>query len=151
MIHVSRGKHFPKDLNLAFIRQLARETWKKTDLSGDATIVFTNNRSIRKLNREYRKIDSVTDVLSFPSDIIDPQTKTRYLGDIIISVEKACDQASEAGRTLFDELSMLIVHGCLHLAGLDHASRAEKESMKSLQEAILVSQGINNYAWPEED
>jgi probable rRNA maturation factor len=151
MIHVSRDKCFPKEMKLTFIRRLARETFKISKITADITIVFTDNPSIRKLNKEYRKIDAITDVLSFPSDEIDPQTDIRYLGDIIISLDRAQDQAFQAGRTISDELSMLIVHGCLHLSGYDHTSQTEKETMKNLQESILLSQGISNYSWPEEE
>jgi probable rRNA maturation factor len=151
MIHVTRTSPLPTDLTLAAIRRIAGQTLNKMGVSGDVSLVFTENNAIQKLNREYRKIDSSTDVLSFPSDEIDPMTNSRYLGDIIISVEKAKEQSLLAGRPFLDELSMLIVHGCLHLCGLDHLSVEEKEYMKSYQESILSSLGVKNFSWPESD
>jgi probable rRNA maturation factor len=150
MIHISRRSALPEKMSLSDIRLPARVTLKRAGSHGDLTVVLTDNRTIKNLNREYRKIDSITDVLSFQSDEVDPQTNIRYLGDIIISVEKANEQAKQNGRSFFDEMTMLIVHGCLHLAGYDHASNEERESMRRIQEDILSSLGIANYAWPED-
>jgi rRNA maturation RNase YbeY len=150
MIHVTRNSLVPSDLSVARIRHIARETFKTLGTVGDASIVFTSNNAIQQMNMEYRKVDAVTDVLSFLSDEIDPMTNSRYLGDVIIATEKAESQAKQAGRLLVDELSMLIVHGCLHLCGLDHASDGEKEKMKTHQESILTKLEVQNPAWPED-
>ena len=149
MIHISRRSALPEKMSLSDIRLPAREALKRAGCQGDLTVVLTDNRTIKNLNREYRKNDSITDVLSFQSDEIDPQTNVRYLGDIIISVEKANEQAKQNGRSFFEEMTMLIVHGCLHLSGFDHASNDEKESMRRMQESILSSLGVANYTWPE--
>jgi probable rRNA maturation factor len=150
MIHVSRESVLPKEMTLAYIRHIAEVTFTRMGLMGDSSIVFTNNASIQNLNREYRKIDSPTDVLSFPSDEIDPMTNCRYLGDIIISTERALSQSEQAGRPFVDELAMLIVHGCLHLSGLDHSTEGEKTIMQENQEAILQTLGVKNSNWPED-
>jgi probable rRNA maturation factor len=82
-------------------------------------------------------IDAPTDVLSFPADLVDPDTRRRYLGDVIISLPRAEAQASENGQSLQDEVLLLAVHGVLHLLGHDHAEPEEKERMWAAQEAVL--------------
>jgi probable rRNA maturation factor len=151
MIHVSRISKIPDGLSLIRIRNIAMEVFSTQKCTGDATIIFTNNQTVQKLNHEYRNINEATDVLSFPSEEVDPESGMRYFGDVIISVEKAHTQSLQAGKPFLDELIMLIVHGCLHLTGLDHASIEEKQFMKSCQEEILQNLGVNNPAWPEED
>jgi len=84
----------------------------------------------------------VTDVLSFENAFIDPETGETYLGDILISCETAKRQADNRGLELMDELEMLLVHGILHLAGMDHASTPEWQEMSALQDEILAQ--LNN-------
>ena len=80
-----------------------------------ATIAFVSDKKIRELNRQFRGIDKVTDVLSFPSDGPD-----KDLGDIAVSVETAAVQAKENGLEFDEEIAQLILHGLLHLSGYDH-------------------------------
>ncbi len=150
MIHVSRKMPLPIEISLKIIRKTGKTVLKTMGIDGDLSIVFTNNFEIQQLNKDYRQFDSPTDVLSFPSNEIDPNTHIRYLGDVIISVEKALTQSQQAGRDIMDEITMLIVHGCLHLTGLDHSTKQEKEKMQYYQESILTSLGVRNPAWPEE-
>ena len=84
----------------------------KSDSS--ATIAFVSDRKIRELNKQFRGIDRATDVLSFPSD------DDGQLGDIAISIQTAVRQAKENKLTVNGEISQLILHGLLHLAGYDH-------------------------------
>ncbi|HKY43358.1 MAG TPA: rRNA maturation RNase YbeY [Pyrinomonadaceae bacterium] len=79
-----------------------------------ATIAFVSDKSIRKLNQQFRSIDKATDVLSFPADEAD------NLGDVAVSVETAANQAKENGLTFENEVAQLILHGLLHLSGYDH-------------------------------
>jgi probable rRNA maturation factor len=79
-----------------------------------ATIAFVSDKSIRKLNQQFRNLDKATDVLSFPAD------EDANLGDIAISVDTAAAQAKENGLTFEDEIAQLILHGLLHLSGYDH-------------------------------
>ncbi|SRR6266498_4936262 len=86
-----------------------------------ATIAFVSNRQIRRLNKRFRGIDKVTDVLSFPADQEGQQDPLESnLGDIAISVEKAETQAAENGLDYNCEIAQLILHGILHLCGYDH-------------------------------
>lgn len=151
MIFVKRKtKHFVP-LKLSEIRNIANYSFKISGISGDAAIVIIDNSEIHALNKEYRDIDSPTDVLSFASDEVDPLTQVLYLGDIVISAERANEQARIAGRSESDELTMLIVHGCLHLSGLDHSTIEEKAIMKRFQESILSDLNISDPFWPEDE
>ncbi|MEN6531416.1 MAG: rRNA maturation RNase YbeY [Anaerolineaceae bacterium] len=107
------------------------------DAQPEITLQLTDDRTIREFNRQYRGIHEATDVLSFENAFIDPESGETYLGDILISYETARRQADARGLDLMAEIEMLLVHGILHLAGMDHASRAEWEEMSALQDAIL--------------
>ena len=87
-------------------------------------------------------VDGPTDVLSFPSDEIDPETGNRYLGDILISVQRAAAQAQIPGHPVESEVQLLIVHGVLHLMGHDHAEPEEKARMWKAQTEILTQLGL---------
>jgi probable rRNA maturation factor len=108
----------------------------------DLSIVVCDDDFIQNLNKEYRGVDRPTDVLSFPSDEVDPGDGTRYLGDIIISLPRATAQAIEAQHPVAEELSMLAVHGVLHLLGFDHHTAAEKAIMWQKQAQLLQDLGI---------
>jgi probable rRNA maturation factor len=120
----------------------------------EAFITLTDNASIREYNLEYRKIDRPTDVLSFPlieyaggkPDImpgdIDPETNRVSLGDIIISVEKAKEQAESYGHSQEREFAFLAVHGMLHLLGYDHESEQEEKVMFGKQDEVLNEMGL---------
>ena len=104
-------------------RKIDTETWaafatKALKAIGNhassATIAFVSDKSIRKLNQQFRNVDKPTDVLSFPAD------EDANLGDIAISVDTAAAQAQENGLTFEDEVAQLILHGLLHLSGYDH-------------------------------
>ncbi len=87
-------------------------------------LILTDNASIRELNQEYREKDKPTDVLSFPMDA--PFTEQSIfgmpLGSIVISADFVKEKAKELGHTVQDELSLLFIHGMLHLLGFDHES-----------------------------
>lgn len=105
------------------------------------TLKITDNAGIRKLNKAYRGMDEPTDVLSFENDFVDLETGRRFIGDIVISMEKASSQAEERGFSLQQELEMLFVHAVLHLNGYDHFEEADLEEMSSLQDEILKEIG----------
>jgi probable rRNA maturation factor len=109
---------------------------------GSLTIVLTDNQTIQRMNEEYAGDNRATDVLSFPSGDLDPETGIPYLGDVLIAVPIAQKQAEEKGHDLSDELSLLAIHGTLHLLGYDHADEESKDRMWSLQSAALESLGI---------
>jgi probable rRNA maturation factor len=110
--------------------------------TSEITVVLDDDAHIQNLNLQFLGIDTPTDVLSFPSDEIDPETENRYLGDIIISYPRAVAQAQAAGHSVESELQLLVVHGTLHLLGYDHAEENEKRNMWEVQRNILTSLGV---------
>lgn len=103
---------------------------------GEISFALVDNQQIQRLNREYRQIDSPTDVLSFPMD-------DQVWGDVIISIEQAIKQAEEYGYSLKRELGYLAVHGILHLLGYDHKGPGEKEEMRRKEERVLSELNLN--------
>jgi len=106
------------------------------------SVVIGDDMLLKKLNYKYRNIDTTTDVLSFPSGELDPDTKMIYLGDVVISLPRAEYQASAGGHPLVDELQLLVVHGTLHLLGYDHVEQADKEKMQAAQDKVLAQLAI---------
>ena len=125
------------------IRNLARRLLlaESCDKNTEVSILLTDDEGITILNRDYRGIDSPTDVLSFSQiegeDEFAPDEEENVLGDVVISVETAERQADEAGKAVEDEIDMLLVHGLLHLLGYDHAEAADEEKMFARQAEIL--------------
>ena len=103
----------------------------------DLTLVVANDAQIQKLNRDFLGIDAPTDVLAFPGGESDPDTGSLYLGDVILSYEQARIQAASAGQSITDELSLLAVHGILHLLGYDHNNDENMSTMWKMQNEIL--------------
>ena len=106
-------------------------------------IIFVDEKEIRRINKEYRHIDKVTDVISFAledkKDNIDMDM--RILGDIYICIPRMLTQASAYGHSPKRELSFLTVHGLLHLLGYDHMTKEDEKIMFELQELILNEAG----------
>ncbi len=115
--------------------------YEKLSGDGEISITFTDNQTIRELNREYREIDRETDVLSFP---MEDEGDSVVLGDIVISLEKAKEQAEEYGHSLEREIAFLCVHSVLHLLGYDHeTSQEDEKEMFNKQDEILKIMGQN--------
>ena len=107
------------------------------------SIIFVTPEEIQKLNSEYRKIDRVTDVISFAlEDDEDKILDLRILGDIYICIDKMLEQAKEYCHSNKWELSFLTVHGLLHLLGYDHQTVEEEKEMFELQDKILEEEKI---------
>lgn len=121
----------------------------------NAALTVCGNEYIKTLNAKYRNKDAATDVLSFPlllSDApekvnylptdFDPETGELMLGDIIISIERAKEQAEEFGHSLEREMCYLAVHSALHLVGYDHMTEPDRRQMRKKEEEILEKLGI---------
>ncbi|WP_353948014.1 rRNA maturation RNase YbeY [Sporolactobacillus sp. Y61] len=116
----------------------------------ECSLTFVGNERIREINRQYRGIDRPTDVISFAlEEKADDEAplhlgkgEPRVLGDIIVSLKKAHEQAAEYGHSFERELGFLVIHGLLHLLGYDHTTEQEKKKMFGLQEKILESFGL---------
>ena len=108
-------------------------------------LVIVDNDYIHELNRDYRKIDRETDVITFAledEDSLVLPEDVRILGDIYISIDKARSQAEEYGHSLLRELSFLAVHGFYHLLGYDHMTKEDEKVMFGKQEEVLEANGI---------
>lgn len=126
---------------------------EECDFDAEISVTLVDNESIREINAEQRNIDRPTDVLSFPMlefdedgvACADYDTDGDFiiLGDIVISMERAMEQAQEYGHSFIRELAFLAAHSMLHLLGYDHVnSAAEERIMCEKQEAVLQSLGI---------
>ena len=114
----------------------------------EVSVTFTDDEGIRSLNSEFRGIDKPTDVLSFPLNdyshtslpIEEPESS---LGDIVISLERAAEQAEEFGHSFEREVAFLTVHSMLHLLGYDHVNSDEEDAeMRRRQREILEKMGL---------
>jgi len=131
---INRQKTFRIDLE-RFERLLKTMVRRYGLPKSGLALAFVDDRDMKKLNREFRKKDSVTDVLSFPCREKGPDG-IFYLGDIIIAVPRAHAQALELGHSLHRELEILAVHGFLHLLGFEH-ERGHEEEEKKIHELLL--------------
>ena len=147
--------------------ETAESTVRKTlslagfDREAEVSLSFARGDEIRELNRDYRGVDSVTDVLSFPlidfdpskpfsevislneNDCINPDTGEVMLGDIVICEEKVRSQADEYGHSLKREFAFLICHSTLHLLGYDHMDDEERRAMEEMQRKIMEELSIS--------
>ncbi|MYL60128.1 rRNA maturation RNase YbeY [Virgibacillus halodenitrificans] len=133
------------------LQRLVEFAAKQEGISREAevSINFVDNKEIQELNRNYRQKDTPTDVISFAMqekvdgeiDIVGEDIPL-ILGDIVISIDKAKEQAADFDHSLERELGFLAVHGFLHLLGYDHMSQEEEKLMFEKQEAILGEFGI---------
>lgn len=121
---------------------------EKFEGSAEISVRFVNNEEIHKLNKEFRNIDSSTDVLSFPLGDdgeydINNDTGAKMLGDIVISVETAFSQSQEYGHSFQREMAFLTVHSMLHLLGYDHVNGGlEAVRMREKEEYVLTQIGL---------
>ena len=125
------------------IARAAQAALDREGRDGDLTILIDTPERIQTLNREFRNVDAVTDVLTFPAwegEI--SLSADGYLGDIMICYERAKEQSVTYGHSLIRELSFLAVHGVLHLLGYDHMTEADELAMREKQTAILDSIGV---------
>ncbi len=144
---------FPADLEfepeiLATVQTAASKAGALYGLkNAEVSITLTNNEHIHELNLRYRGIDRPTDVLSFalnegeePEIFDGPMVDV--LGDIIISVERAVEQAAEYGHSVQREIAFLTVHGMLHLLGYDHMEEADRIEMRREEEFVMKKLAI---------
>ena len=108
----------------------------------DVSIVIVDDDQIHNLNLEFLGQDKPTDVLAFPAGHVDPDTGHQNIGDVIISYPRAVDQAASAEHPVISELSLLTVHGLLHLVGLDHDLPERQAEMWQVQNSILNDLGV---------
>ena len=121
----------------------------------EISVLVSDDKGLREINREHRDIDAVTDVLSFPNQVyipgafranaedVNPETGVLHLGDIVLSCERAESQAKEYGHETTREIAYLMVHSTLHLLGYDHEDPADKERMREREDHVLDTLGLS--------
>ncbi len=131
--------HIPTAALTASLRKVAREH----GAAGEVAVVVVGDREMRRLNRRFRGIDRPTDVLAFPLDANPAKADAdRMLGEIYCNHDHTRRWQREHGWSLAAELVRLAVHGCLHLLGFDHKTKAEARAMTAAEERIMAGNGI---------
>ena len=131
------------DENIEAIKKTVETCLETEGLDGnyEVSVSYVTNEEIKELNRQYRNVDSETDVLSFPLDDEDDDISmdgdVALLGDIVISTEKIIEQAKEFGHSLEREMLYLVAHSTLHLLGYDHMEDDEKSEMRQREKEIM--------------
>ena len=116
----------------------------------ELSLLFTDDKRIRIVNRDWRGFDKATNVLSFPAATPERIGSSPVLGDIVLAYETVAREAESEGKSMGDHLSHLVIHGLLHLLGEDHETEAEATRMEGLEIAALAGLGIANpYAGTE--
>lgn len=144
---------YPVSYNLkVLLREAIETTLDFEDFQNvcEVSVTFTDNEGIRELNKKFREIDKPTDVLSFPLFDFEGECEEppideiiSNLGDIVISLEKAKEQADEFGHSFKREVAFLTVHSMLHLLGYDHErSEEEDREMRAKQTEIMKIMGL---------
>lgn len=115
--------------------------------TAEISVNFVDNEEIHQLNKQYRDKDMPTDVLSFVMGEngqydIDPKTGAQILGDVVISMEKAVEQAYRYGHSLQREVGYLTAHSVLHLLGYDHEDNMERVRMREKEEQVMQQLGL---------
>lgn len=132
----------------ALFEQAIKEAIDRAGGSEDAevSLLLVDDNRIHELNRDYRGVDRPTDVLSFAlqdeTDEPESEFEDEMLGDIIISVQRAREQAEEYGHSLAREIVYLAVHGTLHLLGYNHEEENEKLEMRAKEEEVMAALGL---------
>jgi probable rRNA maturation factor len=130
---------YDREITKKFIKETAEKILKELKLDGvELSVTLTDNETIKQINKEWRKKNRPTDVLSFPIDEKLAGYRYRVLGDVVISLPYAKKQAEEIGVPYKEEVIRLLTHGILHLLGYDHeVCPAEAKKMFDLQDKIL--------------
>ena len=121
----------PSDLDVTKMREGLRQVLLDMGRMQDrVNVIFVDDEEIRQLNRTYRETDAPTDVLAF--DLRDERIRPEEVtGEVYVSLQRAAEQAAQAGVSLREEAVHLAVHGLLHLAGFDDATIAERQHMEN--------------------
>ena len=128
--------------NQACLARLARAILSDVgEASAELGILFVGDQRMRSLNRRYRGKDRTTDVLAFPMRGV-PHSSSHLLGDVVIAVPTAARQAKQGQRSLDEELTVLLVHGILHLCGYDH-ERSETEARRMYRRERMILRSIS--------
>jgi probable rRNA maturation factor len=132
----------------ALIRTVSRATLAASDLKGRTrlSVHLVDDAEIHRINAQHRGVDAATDVLSFPqiehSGFITPPGEPRHVGDIVLSLDRVCEQAKDFGHSVERELGYLTAHGILHCLGYDHEREDERTIMRAREDAVMDAAGL---------
>ena len=151
IIYFSADEKYCKEMYAVkkIVREAVRATLyaEKFDADTEISVSFRTNESIRKLNLAYREKDSATDVLSFPmytkeeiEEVIPEEDDVLMLGDIVLSLERAKEQAEELGHGFLREVAFLTIHSTLHLLGYDHELSPEEEEKQCARQREILEE-----------
>ena len=148
-IHVDEAVGAPVDTELLRRAALVGLRGQRIEGRCDLAVMVTGDTAVQELNRRHRGVDAPTDVLAFAAaddpvePFIDASEDPRYLGDIVVSLERAAAQAADAGHPVGAELQLLVVHGVLHLLGYDDQSDGHRTKMWAAQSRALDALGLD--------
>ncbi len=148
-INISIDDEFKRKITRRWLKTAAERTLtaEKTSSSVELGILITNQENVRSLNWAYRSKNEPTDVLSFymipepgqkKETFINPPDNINHLGEVVISYPQAVIQARENKHTVKKEITILLIHGILHLLGYDHEKPADEKKMKP-REAVIIN------------
>lgn len=109
---------------------------------GEVSILLTDDKAIRALNRDWRGIDKATNVLSFPAPAATPSAPSKMLGDIVMAYETLAQECDRENRGFLHHLAHLTVHGFLHLIGYDHQTDTQADAMEGLESKIMARMNL---------
>lgn len=143
-IAIQVAPRFRAKVDEGSLRRVAAEALSQEGVEGETelSLIITDDEAIRELNRQFRGVDAPTDVLAFGARaeehfVIAPESPP-YLGDVVISCQRALAQAEERGHAIVEELRLLVIHGILHLLGYDHQQEAAARKMREREERISL-------------
>ena len=142
-IAIQVAPRFRAEVDEGDLRRLATEVLSQEGVAGETelSLIITDDEAIRELNRRFRGVDAPTDVLAFGAGteehFMSAPESPPYLGDVVISYQRALVQAGELGHAVAKELKLLVIHGVLHLLGYDHHEEAAARKMREREEDIL--------------
>jgi len=144
MINIEITEAFKSTIKATSIERAAKSILEHLSVpeGSSLTILITSDKKIQALNHQFRDVDAPTDVLAFPAGHIDPESGGTYLGDVIISYQRATHQAEQRDHDVKDEIQLLVIHGILHLLGYDHADIGERQRMWTIKSIILSKLNI---------
>lgn len=145
-LYVRIDKPFQRTVDEGWLRRVVEKALNVAAVNRpvELSVVITDDEAIRQLNRDYRKKDEATDVLSFAfsedadaTHFVSPPDGVSRLGEVLISCPQAKIQAKEHGHPIERELALLLSHGVLHLLGYEHDDQPSQDRMKAIEETIL--------------
>jgi len=141
-IAIQVAPRFRAEVDEGSLRRLAAEVLSQEEAKGETelSLIITDDEAIRELNRRFRGVDAPTDVLAFRTGaeehFVSAPERPPYLGDVVISYQRALAQAEELGHAVAEELKLLVIHGILHLLGYDHQEEDAARKMREREERI---------------